>query len=218
MIFDPGYDNVVGEIKGKGVVSCRLSTFFFKKLNEHRIPNHYIETIGNNVILAKQAQLLNMESLYNLEFVYRDNAYGSFLRRYPFVPFCMGLNGLIEITTKGKTDHLITEDVLAKLGILTREEVDEAKDLVKKTFKIIREEVEKKGLHLIDGKIELGKINGKIQVIDDISPDVLRVCRGAKLDEKGNCMTKCGGKNVLNPLELYEIMMGRRIKGCKKSV
>ena len=47
-----------------------------------------------------------------------------------------------------------------------------------------------KGLHVIDGKFELGRLkygDGKIVLIDEISPDVLRVCRGFSPDKGGNC-------------------------------
>ena len=49
-------------------------------------------------------------------------------------------------------------------------------------------ECKKRGLDLVDGKLEFGKNkdNG-IYLIDDISPDVIRVCKGGKLDKKGNC-------------------------------
>ncbi len=206
-VFDPGRDSVVGEIKGKGKVSCKFTTFFFKKLTEKGIPNHYIETKGENVIVAREAKLPRIEGLYNLEFVYRNNAHGSFLRRYSFVPPCMNLNGLIEITTKGKTDHLINDDTLVRLGILTSEELREAKDITRRVFEIVERELKNKGLHLIDGKIEIGKIDGKMHVIDDVSPDVMRVCRESELDEKGNCKADCKEGNVLGPMELYKIMM-----------
>lgn len=54
-------------------------------------------------------------------------------------------------------------------------------------------------------KIELGRIDGKIQLIDDISPDVLRVCK-AKIDKNGNCLVKCEGKNILGPLKLSKML------------
>ena len=47
-----------------------------------------------------------------------------------------------------------------------------------------------KGLHVIDGKFELGRLkygDGKIVIIDEISPDVLRVCKGYSPDKKGDC-------------------------------
>jgi len=43
---------------------------------------------------------------------------------------------------------------------------------------------------VLDGKFELGRLkqgDGRIVIIDEISPDVLRVCKGYSPDEKGNC-------------------------------
>jgi phosphoribosylaminoimidazole-succinocarboxamide synthase len=207
-VFDPGFDNVVGEIPGKGKVSCQFTVYFFELLTKKGIPNHYIRMLGPNVILARPAELLRVSGLHNLEFVCRNSAYGSFLRRYPFVKPCKNLNQLVEITTKGKSDYLINDDVIIELGIMTKEEVKDAKDLTKKIIGIVSGEFKKKGLHLVDGKIELGRVDGKMRLIDDISPDVIRVCKGAKFDKDGNCITKCGGKNILSPDELYDLMLG----------
>jgi phosphoribosylaminoimidazole-succinocarboxamide synthase len=159
---------------------------------------------------------------YNLEFVFRNNAFGSFLRRYPFVQPCQNLHDLVEITTKGKagqTDYLIVEDALAELGIMKPQEIQEAKKLTKKITNIISKEFERKGLHLVDGKIELGRIgtNDEISLIDDLSFDVMRICKSAVLDGNGNCKNfrECvekddkgniRGKHILKKEEeLYEI-------------
>jgi len=209
-VFDPGFDNVVGEIPGKGKVSCQFTAYFFELMTKKDIPNHYIRMLDSNVILARPAELLRVPGLHNLEFVCRNNAYGSFLRRYSFVNPCKNLNQLVEITTKGKSDHLINDDVIVELGIMTKDELKDAKNLTKKVLGIVSEEFKKRGLRLVDGKIELGRIDGKIRLIDDISPDVIRVCRGAKFDKDGNCITKCGGKNILSPDELYALMLGSK--------
>jgi len=54
----------------------------------------------------------------------------------------------------------------------------------------VSREFTSKKLHVIDGKFELGRLkygDGKIVLIDEISPDVLRVCRGFRPDKNGNC-------------------------------
>lgn len=209
-IFDPGFDNVVGEIPGKGKVSCQFTVYFFELMKKKGIPNHYIRTLSSNSLLARHAELLRVHGLHNLEFVCRNNAYGSFLRRYMFVKSCKNLNQLVEITTKGASDHLINDDAIKELRIMTKDELKDAKILTKKVLGIVSEEFKKRGLHLIDGKIELGRIDGKIRLIDDISPDVIRVCKGAKFDKNGNCITNCGGKNILSPNQLYALMLGSK--------
>jgi len=73
---------------------------------------------------------------------------------------------------------------------MTTEEIRESVNLVKNIAEIVSEEFASKGLHVIDGKFELGRLkygDGKIVLIDEISPDVLRVCKGYKPDKDGNC-------------------------------
>lgn len=79
---------------------------------------------------------------------------------------------------------------------MTREEIRGSVELVKEIAAIVTAEFASKGLHVIDGKFELGRLkhgDGRIVLIDEISPDVLRVCRGYEPDTQGNCgcFTEC---------------------------
>lgn len=200
-VFDPGYDNVVGEIPGKGAIACRFATHFFKLLKEKGIPSHYIETIKENEMIVEPAIPLNMQvespefpgsaPLLNLEFTWRNNATGSFWRRYPFVKPCKNIHKVVEAWTKGDTDILITFEALEETGAMSRSEIDQSIELVKNIAEIVSEEFASKGLHVIDGKFELGRLkygDGKIVLIDEISPDVLRVCKGYSPDDRGDCI------------------------------
>jgi len=205
-VFDPGYDIVVGEIPGKGAIACRFATHFFKLLKAKGVPTHYIETISDNEMIVEPAVPLGMpvakpifpgaEPLANLEFTWRNNATGSFWRRYPFVRPCKNLHKVVEAWTKGDSDILITFEALQEAGALTKKEIADSVKLVKKVADIVSKEFNSKKLHVIDGKFELGRLKygrGKIVLIDEVSPDVLRVCRGFKPDKSGNCtqFTKC---------------------------
>jgi phosphoribosylaminoimidazole-succinocarboxamide synthase len=200
VIFDPGYDTVVGDIPGKGAIACRFATHFFRLLRDKGVPSHYIDTISDNEMIVEPAIPLSMAveapefagsaPLLNLEFTWRNNATGSFWRRYPFVRPCKNLHKLVEAWTKGDVDVLITMEALEETGAMTREEIDISIELVKNIADIVSEEFALKGLHVIDGKFELGRLkygDGKIVIIDEISPDVLRVCKGYAPDENGHC-------------------------------
>ncbi len=200
VIFDPGYDNVVGDIPGKGAIACRFATHFFRLLKEKGIPSHYIETISENEMIVEPAipismpaespEILGSAPLANLEFTWRNNATGSFWRRYPFVRPCKNLFKVVEAWTKGKTDILITMEALEAAGALTKDEIAHSVNLVKQIAEIVSNEFTARNLHVVDGKFELGRLkfgDGKIVLIDEISPDVLRVCRGFAPDMKGNC-------------------------------
>jgi len=199
-IFDPGYDTVVGDIPGKGAVACRFATHFFKLLKEKGIPSHYIDTIKENETIVEPAIPLSMPAeapefpgsapLSNLEFTWRNNATGSFWRRYPFVRPCMNLYKVVEAWTKGDSDILITMEELEATGAMNKDEISQSVELVKNIAEIVSREFASKGLHVIDGKFELGRLkygDGKIVIIDEISPDVLRVCKGYNPDKNGNC-------------------------------
>ena len=200
IIFDPGYDTVVGDIPGKGAIACRFATHFFKLLKENGIPSHYIDTIKENEMIVEPAIPLSMavESpgfagsapLLNLEWTWRNNATGSFWRRYPFVRPCKNLSKVVEAWTKGDSDILITMEALEATGAMTREEIEFSVRLVKEIAEIVSRDFTSNGFHVVDGKFELGRLkygDGKIVLIDEISPDVLRVCKGYSPDKDGHC-------------------------------
>ena len=199
-VFDPGYDTVVGEIPGKGAIACRFATYFFKLLKEKGIPSHYIDSVKDNEMIVEPANPLSMpafsadmpgaEPLMNLEFTWRNNATGSFWRRYPFVRPCKNIHKVVEAWTKGDNDILITFEALEETQAMNREEINASVELVKNIAGIVTQEFASKGLHVIDGKFELGRLkygDGKIVIIDEISPDVLRVCKGYSPDKNGDC-------------------------------
>jgi len=232
-VFDPGYDNVVGEIPGKGAIACRFATYFFKLLKEKKVPSHYIDTINQNIMIVEPAIPISMpvgapefegaSDLQNLEWTFRNNATGSFWRRYPFVKPGKNLNAVVEAWTKGKSDILITYEALEAARIMTREEINYVDRFVKDIASVVSEEFASKGLHVIDGKFELGRLEqgGRITLIDEVSPDVLRVCNGYVPDKNEDCMSykeciktkfldgkrKIKGKNQLTASELEEIFL-----------
>jgi phosphoribosylaminoimidazole-succinocarboxamide synthase len=199
-VFDPGYDTVVGNIPGKGAIACRFATHFFKLLKEKGVPTHYIDTINENEMVVEPAKPLSAQAeapeilgsapLSNLEFTWRNSATGSFWRRYPFVAPCRNLHRVVEAWIKGDSDILIMLEALEETGALTKNEIVQSVELVKKIAEIVTQEFASKNLHVIDGKFELGRLkygDGRIVLIDEISPDVLRVCRGFSPDKAGNC-------------------------------
>ena len=213
-VFNSGYDEVVGKIRGKAIISCQFTKFFYDIFESKLIPTHLVEIKPHsNIMVAKPAKLLNVPNqakdfvgsadVYHLEWVFRNEVFGSQWRRYPCMIPGRRLNTPVEIYTKGKAgepDILIADDMLSELGIMTPEELKTIKERTKQIAKIMSEEFVKRNLHLIDGKMEWGRRvdTNEIILIDDLSPDTFRVCEGYVLDEKGNCKinTQCITTNV----------------------
>jgi len=202
VVFDSGYDIIVGKIPGKGIVDRQASSYFFSLLEKRNIPNHFIKDLDERSIIVEPANLFSLpneapefagsDDLHNLEVVFRNNFYGSLWRRHPHKKPGSNIS-LVEIYSKGlpnEPDILMRDDTLVELGVMKPEEIEEVKTLTQSVNDILYLDFAERGLHLIDGKIEVGKrkSDNKIMVIDEISTSVFRTCRGfVSADEEGNC-------------------------------
>jgi len=193
-VFDPGSNTVGLTIEGAGKAGLKLTKFFFEALMQKGIPTHYIDAdIEEATMKVKAATVFGK----GLEVICRYRAVGSFLRRYgDYVQEGQPLDAFVEVTLKddARQDPPITADALDMLGILSLKEYEEIKALTKKVGKIVKEELEKKGLELYDIKFEFGRAGQDKQIIliDEISG--------------GNMRAFKDGKHV-QPLELAKLML-----------
>lgn len=179
-VFDPGENSVGLKIDGMGLASLKMTTYYFDLLNKKGVPTHFISSdINNATMTVKPAK--TFDDGPNIEVICRFKAIGSFYRRYQ--THCkegMPLNALVEVTLKDdeRGDPLITKDALVELNILTPDEYETLKSLTKKIANIIKDDFAEKGLELYDMKVEFGKVNGEIALIDEISAGSMRVYKG----------------------------------------
>ena len=201
-VFNSGYDQVVGQIPGKGEISRKFTKYFFELFEGKGIPTDFVEAeTVSNIMVVKPARLLGAKNqagnfkgsddIYGLETVVRNEVMGSWWRRYPSQIPASKLD-VVEFYAKGKAgepDVLMVDDALVQLGIMNQQEMETTKNRTKQIGNIMREEFLKKGFHFVDGKVEWGRElkTGDIILIDDLSPDTFRVCEGYDLDEKGKC-------------------------------
>lgn len=193
-VVDPGANSVVGSIEGKGQASLRLSRHFFEILKSAGIPTHYLEAdLAAGTMLVKRAETFGR----GLEFICRLKATGSFIRRYGrYAREGQPLDYLVEITLKDdqRGDPLINEQALIQLELISPEEITRAVELTRQVTGLVQLECKRVGLELIDIKLEFGRIDGQVAVIDEISGDNMRVRQDGKtLDQKQLCALICGG-------------------------
>lgn len=175
-VFDPGANTVGLSIEGVGKASLRLTKFFFEKLNEKEIPTHYIDAdIENNTMTVLPAKMFGK----GVEVICRYRAVGSFLRRYGmYAKEGQPLDAYVEVTLKddNRQDPLITADALEMLDIMNKDEYKVLVDLTKKIGKVVKDELEKKGMELYDIKFEFGRVgnDNHIALIDEISGGNMR--------------------------------------------
>jgi len=178
--FDPGANTVALTIDGVSNTCVKLTDFFFRKIEEAGIPTHLVSSD-----IEKAQQIVRPATMFGkgVEVICRLKAVGSFIRR--FGDYCQSgqdLNFLVETTLKddAREDPPITKDQLDMLGILTADEYETLKDLTQRITGIIKDELAKKGAELYDIKLEFGRVDGKITLIDEISGGSMRVYKDGK--------------------------------------
>lgn len=193
-VFDPGANTVGLSIEGVGKASLRLTKFFFEKVNEIKVPTHYVNAdIENNTMTVLPAKMFGK----GVEVICRYRAVGSFLRRYGmYATEGQALDSYVELTLKDddRQDPLITEDALEMLDIMNKEEYKILVDLTKKVSKVVKDELEKKGMELYDIKLEFGRVgkDNHIALINEISGGNMRAYKDGE---------------YIEPLELEKLML-----------
>ena len=178
-VFDPGFNTVGGSVAGKGQIGLKVSQYFFELMEKNGVPTHYL---GANI----EENLMKVRNLTvpPLEFVLRYFSAGSMCRRFdmeqglPFDPL------YLEVTLKSdeQGDPLISERLCIMKGMLRPGQYDEALGVLTQVGEVLRKDLAGMDLQLIDFKIEIGyDENGKMFVVDEITPDIWRV-----KDENGN--------------------------------
>ncbi len=189
-VFDPGSNTVGGSVSGKGKTGLIISRYFFEKMAENGIPTHYLDAD-----IEKGLMKVRKLTVPKLEFVLRYFTAGSMCRRFtlaegiPFDP------PYLEVTLKddAQGDPLISERLCILKGLLSPGQYDEALDILVRVGAVLKQELAKLALTLIDFKIEIGfDETGKMYVVDEITPDIWRA-----RDENGVIPNQIDGAKMI---------------------
>ncbi len=179
-VFDPGANHVGATIEGMGNAGLKVTKYFFDMLAKNGVKTHYVNAnIANNTMEVLPATVFGK----GLEVVCRFKAVGSFLRRYGmYAEEGQDLDAFVEVTLKDddREDPPITKDALAMLGILTGDEYESLVAQTKKICRLIKEDLKQYGCELYDIKLEFGRNNGEVILIDELSAGNMRVYKDGK--------------------------------------
>lgn len=194
-----------GTILGKGVVNNRMSNIMCRMLQEHGIETHLVEELNERETLVKAVEIVP------LEVIVRNVAAGSFSKRFGVEEGRIFNNPTIEFCLKDDAldDPMINEYHILALGLATWEEIKVMTEMTFKINELLKVYFDQIGVKLIDFKIELGRVDGKIILVDEISPDTCRFWdkeTNKKLD-KDRFRRDLGGVE-----EVYEEMLRRVTK------
>ncbi len=182
---DPGGDFVVGRSPGKGKIATAAAANIFQVLKKSRVETHYVKKVSENEIEILPAERID------LEVIYRELAYGSFLRRYRGLVDPLSDLGVVEFTLKSDAlgDPPITDAAIMKIEIADKKEIETMERKAKRVGEVLGIFLGRIGLKLVDLKVEFGKIGGELVIIDAIHGDTMRA-----IDKKT--------KKIISPIEL----------------
>ena len=183
------FDRVLGVIPYKGQVLNQLSAWWFEKTADI-VNNHVVSIPDPNVCIAREAQTLPVEVVVrgyitgvtktSLWYLYEQGD------RQPYgVPLPDGMqkndplpHPIITPTTKaekGGHDEVITSQSIVDSGIIEQSLWHEIEAMALALFARGQELAKAGGLILVDTKYEVGLIDGKLTLIDEVhTPDSSR--------------------------------------------
>ncbi len=171
-----------GTILEKGVVNNKISTKLFQVLADAGIPSHFIQQLNDREMLARRVNIIL------IEVVVRNRATGSIIKRLGLEEGMFISPPLVEFFYKDDSlgDPLISEDHIRLLKLATPAQVEELRNQAIKINEVLLPFFQKRGMMLVDFKLEFGLWNGQIILADEISPDTCRfwdIQTGERLDK-----------------------------------
>ena len=172
-----------GTITGKGVINNRMSNALMARLEKTGIPTHFVKELSERDTLVKRVRIVP------LEVIVRNISAGSFSKRYGVpegIPF---EEPTIEFSYKNDSlgDPLINTYHALALKLATKAEIDTIKDYAFRINDELKTIWKKRGVTLVDFKLEFGRLSdGTVVLADEISPDTCRLWdseTGKKLDK-----------------------------------
>lgn len=158
-------------IKDKGLYCNNISCMIFRHLIRGGVPVHFIQQLSDTEQLCRKVDVIPME------FIVRNIIAGSMAQRLGLQEGTVPKETIFDICYKAEElgDPIINDYHAMALGLVTREELDEAYRLTKKVNDILVPLMRSIGITLVDFKIEFGRLpDGSIVLSDDITPDSAR--------------------------------------------
>lgn len=181
------FDRILGTIPFKGQVLNQIAAFWFEKTKEI-IPNHVISVPDPNIMVVAECEQLPLEFIMRGYLTGVTNtsiwtAYKKGIRNFCGNPLPDGMQWnqklpqpILTPTTKHEVhDRNVSRQEAIEEGLISPEVFDEAAALCAKLFDEGIRFAATRGLILVDTKYEIGRLNGKLVVSDEIhTPDSSR--------------------------------------------
>jgi len=160
--------------KGKGILNNLISAFIMEYLKSKKVPSHFVKRMNDREQLIKKCEIIP------IEFVTRNVVAGSIAKKLGLKEGTKLKRPLLEYYYKEDKldDPMISRDHVVSFGWATESEIKKIDKLSLEINRYLKMLFIKKGIVLIDFKIEFGRLSSnpkKIVLADEISPDSCRL-------------------------------------------
>ena len=167
--------------EGKGALNNKISTELFKFLDEKGIPTHYVDTIDDNNMLHKRAEVIY------IEVIVRNIATGSLSKNLGIADKTVLPFTLVEFDYKNDElgDPKLNDQHCLILDLVNNtDELDYIRFMARRINTLLSKFYAELDIKVVDFKLEFGRDrDGNIILIDELSPDNFRLW-DADTDEK----------------------------------
>ena len=159
--------------EGKGALNNKISTELFKYLAEKGIPTHYVDTIDDNNMLHKRADVIY------IEVIVRNIATGSLSKNLGIADKTVLPFTLVEFDYKNDAlgDPKLNDQHCLILNLVNNtDELDYIRFMARRINTLLSEFYAQLDIKVVDFKLEFGRDkDGNIILIDELSPDNFRL-------------------------------------------
>lgn len=191
--------------KSKGVLNNKISEHIMKLLESKKVPTHFVKRLNDRQQLIKKCEIIP------IEFVVRNIASGSICSRLGIKDGLKLKKPLLEYYLKEDSldDPIVSRDHLELFVWATKKEIEKIDKMSLKINQYLTSHFKKKGIILVDFKIEFGRLSSdkrKIILADEISPDS---CRLWDSKSKTKLDKDVFRKGIGNLIDAYEEVASR---------
>jgi phosphoribosylaminoimidazole-succinocarboxamide synthase len=172
-----------GQIEDKGIMNNKIAAGLFELLEQSGVPTHFVLRLNDRDMVCKKVKIVP------LEVIVRNVAAGSMAKRLGLTEGRELKTVVFELSYKDDAlgDPLINDYHAVAIGASTFEEIEAIRVLTFKVNDVLKAFFLKRGIRLIDFKLEFGRTSaGALVLADEISPDTCRfwdAATGEKLDK-----------------------------------
>ena len=160
-----------GTILGKGVINNRMSAALFAMLERAGVPTHYLETLSDREMLCRRLDIIKIETIV------RNIVAGSLAKRTGLEEGTPIKQPIVELYYKSDPlgDPMLNDDHVRMMRLATPAELAWMKRMALRVNTVLKPHLARRGLLLVDFKLEFGRHGRTLYLGDEISPDTCRL-------------------------------------------